>query len=350
MKKLVSSGTLFLLGLLAVSCMQQSPYPNAVSFEREDFKSEQLHGEILTFDDIIMRPICLSVYDSLLITCNQGSEKLFHIFNLHTRKKIGERITVGQGPLEMLMPYFVSRTDSVQLFDMMNATVFTYAIADFVNQETPIPSSRVQLSEKPFWSELGALGRRFIGVSYKPDSPCYLFAENGEKLMNFGSYPKAHGVTYTDTEKINAYRAILATNGKNRVAVCHFFTDLIDLYDENGNLIKELYGPDHFATSFKESRTETEIKVIPDPQMYRDAFYNPVHAGDALFVLYNGKFVNEQDYNLLAKEIFVFDWDGNPKAHYKLDQGISRMAIDEVNRKIYGVSDDPEYHIVVFNY
>ena len=144
--------------------MQQSPYPNAVSFEREDFKSEQLHGEILTFDDIIMRPICLSVYDSLLITCNQGSEKLFHIFNLHTRKKIGERITVGQGPLEMLMPYFVPRTDSVQLFDMMNATVFTYAIADFVNQETPIPSSRVQLSEKPFWSELEALGRCFIGV------------------------------------------------------------------------------------------------------------------------------------------------------------------------------------------
>ena len=79
MKRLVSSGTLFLLGLLAVSCMQQSPYPNAVSFEREDFKSEQLHGEILTFDDIIMRPICLSVYESLLITCNQGSEKLFHI-------------------------------------------------------------------------------------------------------------------------------------------------------------------------------------------------------------------------------------------------------------------------------
>ena len=38
MKRLVSSGTLFLLGLLAVSCMQQSPYPNAVSFEREDLE------------------------------------------------------------------------------------------------------------------------------------------------------------------------------------------------------------------------------------------------------------------------------------------------------------------------
>ena len=60
--------------------------------------------------------------------------------------------------------------------------------------------------------------------------------------------------------------------------------------------------------------------------------------------------MNEQGYNLLAKEIFVFDWDGTPKEHYYLDKGISRMAIDEVNRKIYGVSDDPEYHIVEFDY
>lgn len=332
-----------------ISCVQESKYPDAISFEREDFECKQLHGEIIEFDDMIMRPTCLSLYDTLLITCNQGSEKIFHIFNLRTRKKIGERITVGQGPSEMLMPFFINQKDSIKIFDMMTATVFTYSIPEFVNKKSPIPTSRIQLSVKPFWSELGLLNHNFIGVSYKPDSPCYLFSENGNKLKNFGTYPVTQE-QYTDAEKINVYRAILTTNGKNRVAVCHFFTDLIDIYNENGDLIKELHGPDHFATPFKESIDNEIIRSIPDPQLYRDAFYSPTTTQKSFFVLYNGKFLNEQGYNLLAKEIFVFDWDGTPKEHYYLDKGISRMAIDEVNRKIYGVSDDPEYHIVEFDY
>lgn len=350
MKNLFSIGILFLFCLFVASCTHERIYTNAESFDRKDFKSKQLQGKTMEFNEPIMRPTCLLLHDSLLITCNQGSEKIFHTFNLQTKKKIGECVTVGQGPLEMLMPFFIAQKDSIKIFDMMNSTIFTYSIPEFINKGTPIPSSRIQLSEKPFWSELGVLEHGFVGVSYKPDSPCYLFAENGNKLKNLGTYPETLGTQYTDAEKINAYRAILTTNGKDRIAVCHFFTDLIDIYDKNGNLIAELHGPDHFATAFKESSNAEVIKSIPDPKMYRDAFYSPVGTKKSLFVLYNGKYVNEPEYNLLAQEIFVFDWDGKPQEHYKLSEGISRMVIDEDNRKIYGVSDSPEYHIVEFNY
>lgn len=349
MKNLFSIGILFLF-YFVTSCTHERIYTNAESFDRKDFKSKQLQGKAVEFNEPIMRPTCLLLHDSLLITCNQGSEKIFHTFNLQTKKKIGECVTVGQGPLEMLMPFFIAQKDSIKIFDMMNSTIFTYSIPEFINKGTPIPSSRIQLSEKPFWSELGVLEHGFVGVSYKPDSPCYLFAENGNKLKNLGTYPETLGTQYTDAEKINAYRAILTTNGKDRIAVCHFFTDLIDIYDKNGNLIAELHGPDHFATAFKESSNAEVIKSIPDPKMYRDAFYSPVGTKKSLFVLYNGKYVNEPEYNLLAQEIFVFDWDGKPQEHYKLSEGISRMVIDEDNRKIYGVSDSPEYHIVEFNY
>ena len=67
-------------------------------------------------------------------------------------------------------------------------------------------------------------------------------------------------------------------------------------------------------------------------------------------MLYNGKYLNDPQYKLSANEIFAFDWDGSLKKHFVLDKGISRMVVDENHRKIYGISDDPEYQIIVFSY
>lgn len=36
--------------------------------------------------------------------------------------------------------------------------------------------------------------------------------------------------------------------------------------------------------------------------------------------------------------------------HYTPDQVISSIAVNSRKREIYGISDDPEYHIVEFSY
>ena len=118
----------------------------------------------------------------------------------------------------------------------------------------------------------------------------------------------------------------------------------------NGTLEKQLRGPDHFASVFKEFRDGDIIGSKASPQTYRDAFYSPVNVGNSLFVLYNGKMVTEPNYNILCKELFVIGWDGSRDCHYTLDQGVSSIAVDNQKRNIYGISDDPEYHIVVFDY
>ena len=167
--------------------------------------------------------------------------------------------------------------------------------------------------------------------------------------MDFGTYPKTEQ-EYTPAELINAFRADLTTDRKEKVAITHYFTDLICIYNVNGTLEKQLRGPDHFASVFKEFRDGDIIGSKASPQTYRDAFYSPVNVGNSLFVLYNGKMVTEPNYNILCKELFVIGWDGSLECHYTLDQGVSSIAVDNQKRKIYGISDDPEYHIVVFDY
>ena len=48
--------------------------------------------------------------------------------------------------------------------------------------------------------------------------------------------------------------------------------------------------------------------------------------------------------------MFVFDWDGNPKQILLLDQGIFAFTVDKENKKIYGISDKPDFHLVAFSY
>lgn len=341
--------SLILFGLIACTDHQKQD-DNNITFQRSDFKVQKsLSGRTIEFDSLILRPAQIQLYDSFLVTYNIGAEKQFHIFNLNTAHKEGECISAGQGPKEMMAPSFVNRNDSVVIFDMMTSTIFTYSIPEFTSGKEPEYASRISLETKPLWSNIRYLDNGFLGVSYKETSPGFLFDQTGKKTMNFGTYPKTEQ-EYTPAEIIDVFRADLTTNQKEKVAITHFFTDLICIYNADGTLEKQLRGPDHFASVFKEFKDGNIIGSKADPETYRDAFYSPVSVGNSLFVLYNGKMVRDANYNILCKELFVIGWDGSLECHYTLDQGVSSIAVDNQKRKIYGISDDPEYHIVEFSY
>ena len=351
MKKCIRIFVVILGVIFFVACGNkvESVYQDETCIEWEDFESQELTGREIAFDEPVMQPNQLVVMDTLLITINRKTEKLLHLFNLNTKKQIGEHMTRGEGPNEMISPSFILGQDSVRLYDMVTSAVCTYGVGEFVSAPSLVPSRRYKLSEADFFSELVLLKDKLVGVSYRPDAPCYMFNAAGQKIGAIGNYPEGPEA-YTDLERVDAYRAIPASNGNDRFAVCHFFTDLIDIYSDSGKLVKRLYGPEHFFTRFTEFNDGVQIGSRPNPDYYRDAFYSPVGVGDELWVLYNGKFVNKPGYNLLAKDILVFSWEGVPLRHYILNDGVSRIAVNPEKRKIYGISSDPEYHIVEYSY
>ena len=315
----------------------------------DDFVSKNIEGRVLSFDEIIEKPYQLMIKDSILITLNSNADSICHVFNLNTMKKIGEAISVGQGPHEMLHASFVfENSDSIKLYDMMKSNIYSYSLEGLLSNQPP--SSIIKLSESYMFSELAALKNGYACSSYRPDFPCYLFDKSGKKTAEgLGNYPVC-SEEYTDLEVIDAYRAVLIGNNLNRVAVCHYFTDLIDIYDFDKGLVKRLHGPEHFYTRFNEFSEGNRIGSSPDKAYYRDAFYSPINAGECFFVLFNGKFVTDPEYNLMAKDILTFNWDGNPLMHYRLNIGVESITVVPEKRKIYGISQNPEYQIVEYSY
>lgn len=92
-----SVSILIILTLLMIcSCNQGNEYQYTSSINRNDFKTKQsLVGVEVQFDSLILKPRQLQLYDSLLITYNRDADKLFHIFNMKAKKKIGECVSRG---------------------------------------------------------------------------------------------------------------------------------------------------------------------------------------------------------------------------------------------------------------
>ena len=140
------------------------------------------------------------------------------------------------------------------------------------------------------------------------------------------------------------------SDGKNRIAVFYSMTDLFEVYDNTGHLLTRMHGPDCFFPIFKEVHDGDVVTSAPDEDLTRDAYFSPRSVGDKLFVLYDGDFLNDPNNDGSCSTLFVFSWDGKLEMQYQLDDPIYSFNVDAKNRKIYGISKTPEYHIVEYSY
>ena len=339
--------------LVTVSCAEKSgsKYQDATLIEYQDFVSSQkLTGINFLSDKEVLKPMRIYVCDTILITMNPMEKKLFHLFSLKSKKEIGKRISLGQGPDEMIRPSIIKFNENqILIFDVATFTLFTYDTEDFISNENTIPLERKTI-ELQAYGEIGLLYDNLIGSTYNPKNQFIKFDNNGKKVGEFGYYPVVADLSYTDDEKLEAFKSSFVTNMKDRIAVCYKWTDLIDIYDQNGQLKKRIHGPEHSYAHFKEFRNGNAIAATSDKDNI-DAYFFPYNVGDEFFVLFNGKPWDPDDKEVeLPDRIFVFDWNGIPQKIYTLDQGIINFAVDKVQKKIYGISSSPEFHVVEFSY
>lgn len=342
---------IIILAVLTSACSQQKDYKSSSSLAWDDFKqTQQLTGEIIHFDTPIMKPIRILVQDSLLITINVGEDSLVTLYGLNSKRLIGHRIQQGQGPNDMLQPSFVDiDKDNIQFFDIATSTLYNYPLQDFVSNNAPVPTKKTKLEEQVF-SDIRFLGDKIISSAHGKKSPFLLFCESGNDMKEWGQFPELNNKTYTDVEKGEAFLCTFTTNREDQIAICYSWTDLIEIYDISGKLIKRLHGPEGFIPYFKETHQEGTIMARPEQGKQRDAYYNPISVDKQFFVLFNGKLVESEDYSTLSTQILVFNWDGTPEKILHLDQGVFTFTVDPQTKSIYGISDNPEFHILKFNY
>ena len=334
--------------VLLSSCQSNEKYSDAECISFSDFGEViYLKGDSVAFDDILLKPVKIHLVDSILIMKNRNTEYAYYIFNILTKKKIGERVSFGIGPNEMIDPRFIPSTDdNAWIFDKNRKILNICDRQKFLKEENLEINKTIEFED--FCDNIVFIpSKGFIASVFKLNNKRFgLFNLEGDTICYKGEYPTLSSLQ-TNIEQVEQFiNEFTANVEEDRVFVSYKRTDLIECYDTDMNLIKRIHGPEHF---FPEVH-QVGDRIRTNKGTERDAYSFPLSVGKKVFVLYSGKVFNPRNHDYLKDKILVFDWNGNPQQCYQLDIPIFDFAVDEKSRIIYGLTDKPESHIIQFKF
>ena len=228
-------------------------------------------------------------------------------------------------------------------------TLMEYDIQAFVRDIQPRSIHKIKLKQQILEDIARDKQSNIVAPLFRGTHRLALLNQQGEEIRQLGSYPETKA-DFTDVEKREMFQFSYTVTPDRRIILCYNWTDLIEIYSSEGILLHRLHGPDQFISPFQEIHKEKVIIARPQKGEQREGYYNPVIVGDTFFVLYNGNKVDSENYDENSRQLFIFDWNGKPLKRLLLDQGILTFTVDSINKKIYGISSSPEFHIVSFDF
>lgn len=339
-----------LLTFFILSCTPNTKRnKDAIQFTYADFPSTvQLSGKNFLLEEEPLNPVRVFLSDSILFVQNMHSEVHFSLYNVKDQIKITDCFLFGNGPLELIAPAIIACEGGiVHILDKPKMKLYSYDIASLCNNEFRCVNE-IRFSGFPF--DMALLKDKIAALTYAPGHQRITFySMQGDSIETKGEFPADKELSFV--EQFETYQCYMITNKiKDKIYLFYKLTDLIEVYDQHGNLLQRVQGPDSFLTELAQvSIGDGAIKATSVSKEVCDAYFFPIHVDGNTFVLYSGK-RNINNTSSLFDQILVFDELGNPLRIYNLDIPIFAMTINPVDRIIYGITMNPEPRIVTFQF
>ena len=336
--------------IICLSCKFEK-YNNCTPIQLSDFHDPiKIEGKLFNLNEI-MKPTSLFIEDSILILKEYMNDYILHKYNIKTKEKIGSCISFGNGPNEFLYLHKIQLLkDLFWLSDGQKGFISAYKKGDILyTDSTAINAIRSLIFPDNFNNILTLPDNRFVAtVPNSNHKRLSIYNNNGKLIETKGEFPN-YGEKLSPFEEIEGFSCSMIISPKeDGIFLFYKQTDLIELYDLNGNLKTRLQGPDFFFPKIKQTNQNDVIHVNSISGESRDGYFSPVSVNGQVYVLYSGAYFDRKNPQYLMSNLFVFDNNGRPLKRYILDQPIFTFTIDKSTNKLYGISDNPEFHIVEF--
>ena len=298
--KLIYKHILFLLLLLCISCTSVSN--NKIMFPTKNFKT--IKGKQILSDLFIGRPLKMNIVDNKLLMIDKYEGKQITMIDLINTNKIERIANIGEGPNEFLhrkvrfnadCPYdIVAFGDYFLANGCFNAKQFALlnSKADIIAEFGVFPGDNtgVEVENSFFLKNQTTLctnldQSRFVAAGYFHDQLVFYRFENN---------------------KIIKVREYFSMNAK-----------MVSRHTKDGN-------QDIYSSSENDETTRT----------YRMLYSTKEH----IYALYWG--IANKDFGKTGKVCYIlkFDWNGNLKEGFKVNNLLKNIAIDEISNCIYAVT------------
>lgn len=336
--------------LFLCSCNSKTTHiKNSERFNYSDFgNSLKLISEDVILEDAPLKFDRIYLFDSILCVKNIHSEFLFSFYDIKRKIKITDCFRFGNGPEDFIHPEIIDYENGiVWILDYQKQKLFSYNLNSLCDNKL-IPNKEVSFNA--FLQYATLLKDKIASVNYTPGHKrITLYSFDGDSLDTKGDFPIDEDLGFMGT--LETCQSYIATNThKNKIYLFYKRSDLVEIYDTDGTLLKRKHGPEHFMSKMQEyDAGEGNTKVAPSSKEYYDGYFNPRNVGEDFFVLYSGK-ENTKEPNYLMNQLFVFDNDGCPVKRFILDTPIFNLAVDSTNHIIYGITDQPDFRVIKYKY
>lgn len=330
--------------MLPFSCKYQSTDEFVNAFDHTpkfELKSEQI--DLVKCSTFLSYLFEMEYSDSVLIVNEFPDPKYcLKIIDLRT-KKVRNFAKKGKGPNEIQAQACDFKIDrkSRNLMISDHKCYYTYPIDSLLNQhDIPVSSFNCQPEKVSFLKTVYCNGK-ITGNAIENRFALYnIYTKQSIGKCNYRTGPLV--------DQANFYP--------------HPSKDVIAFFQSKAAIMGIIQVEDQDLTIKENCFWESEDKeVISRKTRYsvqkkgaRNGFITASVSENYVYVLYSGKIFNHRSEESLSNAFFsefvyVFDWNGNPIKHYKLDQEVRSIAIDEENGTLYAASySGGEPHIIKY--
>ncbi|MCE8626948.1 hypothetical protein K0F10_17180 [Bacteroides fragilis] len=292
-------------------------------------------------------PIDLDVSDSLLYVIMAKSDTIIYIYDKNSgilKTKLGQ---VGYGPEDIISPEFLrnnyelkNESRDLSFYDLNSRKIFEidnyYHISPYLDFVDEIyPSRSISISNN-FW----------VGQRMAKNYPTMFQIYNSitGKLVQVDYYPKVKDMDKLFDKNYMYGLNIVSNTEKNRILAGMFFFDLIQIYDFNGKLIKEV------------SMTQgyDQEKALANLFNRNDYIGYPAIYSTNEFCYLRRDFIDGETRNVKKSQFVKMDWNGNIKAVYAIEEKLlGGFCVDNnilycISQEINQGTEDEYYKILSF--
>ena len=288
----------------------------------------------------ITKPItCNLLRATKIITTNKNlivfdfqENDIFKVFELPTEKFLFSYGKTGKGPKEFNCVYgktLMPIGDDFVFQDMLKLK--TVAIGN--NTLNVIKEQWLKPQSNPI-NGLVRLNDSLIIIDAnkndKFENTC-LNLNNDNEIYNFNINDDDLNIGHNSKKEQAYIKASTTKPDGSKIAIFYIYLNEFKIFNNHFELMKKIY------INNKRLDNKFSIKNFQDNIIYNGC---PYSTNKYIFVVNPNCSRNtiNKDINNYKPEISVWDWNGNPIAHYKINKAISCLAISEQYQKIYAVS------------
>ncbi len=343
---------LALVGLF--SCSQKNISEDSVEyFTLSSFPvSKNIESKKYSYPEILT-PHILTIKNGKVVLASISGENLIHIIDQKTMEYLVGKGNPGEGPDEIM---------NVWEFDMgfNENTIWAYSNTGKSFNEFDLSDSSKSVVSKIRQSGDWIQGMSMNWVKRNEIISYMNFSEN--KFIVFDSLGKQISKVgpWSTTAKISDESKFVLSalnqgsksinREKLKLVLAKVKFDEFEIFDLNDQTVKVLKGPINEEFNYTiQADGNVNVAIADENSVY--GYNNSYITENYIFLVFIGKTRQQLvESKETSRDIFQFDLEGNPIAHFKTNVSIRSIAVDEKEKKIYAITEDREPGIAVFDY